>query len=266
MLLCIDIGNTNIDFGLFDGDCDNIVCSFAISSLTKRTPDEFYFIIKQMISQNDLPLPCNCCISSVVPSITASLSEACAKLCGRDPFIISAGTRTGFPIKIDIQSQLGSDIVSNAAAAFNFAKPPFIVVDVGTATTVTVVDKDGKLVGTVIVPGAYISLEALNTSCALLTDVSFGSSQHIIGKNSQDSIKSGAFYGHVYMIDGFIDHIADEISVLSDELTLIGTGGMAESLLPHCKNDFKVIPHLTLRGGAALFYHNTGNGKLNYTK
>lgn len=266
MLLCIDIGNTNIKFGMFDGNCDNLVYSFAISSLTQRTPDEFLFIINQMLSQNSLDLPHSCCVSSVVPSITASLSVACEMLCGRPPFIIGAGTRTGFPIKIDIQSQLGSDIVSNASAAFNFAKPPLAVVDVGTATTITVVNKDGHLIGTVIAPGAFISLDALNTSCALLTDVSFGCSSQIIGKNSQDCIKSGAFWGHVYMIDGFIDHIASELSITPGELTLIGTGGMAASVLTHCKHDFTVLPHLTLKGAASLFYHNTGNGRSNYTK
>lgn len=266
MLLCIDIGNTNIDFGVFDGDCNDIVFSFAISSLTKRTADEFLLVIKQMLSQNGIDVPECCCISSVVPSVTTAVSEACEKLCGRIPFIISSGTRTGFPIKIEIQSQLGSDIVSNAAAAFNVAKPPFAVVDVGTATTITVVDKNGNLVGTVIAPGAYISLDALNTSCALLTDVSFGCSKQIIGKNSQDSIRSGAFYGHVYMIDGFIDHIANELGVLQVELSLIGTGGMAENVLNHCKHNFTVIPNLTLKGAASLFCHNTGNGKSNYTK
>ncbi len=266
MLLCIDIGNTNINFGMFDDSCENIACTFAVSSLTKRTPDEFYFIISQMLFQNKLELPTNCCISSVVPSITDCISEACVKLSNKQPFIISAGTRTGFPIKIDIQSQLGSDIVSNAAAAFHFAKPPFAVVDVGTATTVTVVDSSGTLVGTVIAPGAFISLEALSTSCALLYDVSIGFSNHLIGKNSQDSIKSGAFNGHVYMIDGFIERIAAEISASPDDLTLIGTGGMAQSILEHCKNDFMIIPHLTLKGAASLFYHNTSSARSNYTK
>ncbi len=266
MLLCIDIGNTNINFGVFDGDCDNFVCSFAISSLTKRTSDEFSFIIKQMLSQASQELPHSCCISSVVPSVTPIVSEACEKLFSRPPFVIGTGTRTGFPIKIDIQSQLGSDIVSNAAAAFACAKPPFVVVDVGTATTVAVVDGSGKLVGTVIAPGAVISLQALNTSCALLSDVSFGCSSHVVGKNSQNSIKSGAFWGHVYMIDGFVENIASEISVAPSDLTLIGTGGMAESVLPYCKNNFTIIPDMTLKGAAALFYQNTCAGRSNYTK
>jgi len=267
MLLCVDIGNTNINFGIFNGSADELILSFSISAHTRRTADEFSLVIKQMMRESlgDV-LPDSFCISSVVPTLTQDVSYACKKICGCEPFVISSGTKTGFPIKIDVQSQLGADIVSNTAAAFRFVEPPFAVIDVGTATTVTAVDSKGQLIGTAIAPGANISFEALRDSCALLTDISFTMPESVIGKNSQDSIRSGIFYGHIYMIDGFIRQIRSELCGDGEKLSLIGTGGLSEKILPYCRNKFEIIPDLTLKGAAALYYHNTQNRHRNYTK
>lgn len=258
MLLAVDIGNTNINFGVFDGSEDSLVCTFAISSDIKRTTDEFTLLIKQMIADriNNVCIT-NAVISSVVPSLSNKISAALNTICNNVPFIITTGTRTGFSIKIDAQTQLGADIVSNAAAAFNFAKPPFVVVDIGTATTITTVDPKGTLIGTVIAPGAAVSLKALYSSCALLTDVSFNAPENIIGKNSRDSIQSGSFYGHVYMIDGFINKICKDLGTSVEEMCLIGTGGLADHILQYSDHMFKTVPDLTIIGAATLFYHNT---------
>ena len=265
MLICVDIGNTNTKFGVFDGSPDALVCSFSISTTNKRTSDEYALLIKQLLLDNSVCAMPDCfCISSVVPSVTSDISAALYKICNNDPFIISTGTRTGYPIRIDVQSQLGADIVSNTAAALNIVKPPFVVVDVGTATTVTAVDSDGALIGTVIAPGASISVDALNNSAALLTEIPFNKPDTVIGKNSQDSIRSGAFYGHVYMIDGFVRQIREEICKNGEKLGLVGTGGLASKLLPSCRNKFIIDPYLTLKGAASLFYLNTMSR--NYTK
>lgn len=267
MLLAIDIGNTNIKFGLFDSSADNMLFSFSASSASNRTADEFLLLIKQMLSFNSIcECVTDCVISSVVPSLTTTVSSACVSLCNKNPFIIGSGTRTGFPIKIDVQSQLGADIVSNTAAAFTSLKPPFAVVDVGTATTVTCIDPSGQLIGTVIAPGAQISLDALQTTCALLTDTSLSCPDAVIGKNSQVSIQSGSFWGHVYMIDGFIRRLREELCGDGEKLSLIGTGGLSEVILPFCRNKFILYPHLTLKGAASLFFYNTGKRSLNYTK
>lgn len=266
MLLSIDIGNTNIKFGVFDGSADNMVCSFSINSNVVRTVDEYIVIIKQMLSEFSVDeLPSNCVISSVVPSLTQAIYLACERICNNKPFIIGTGTKTGFQIKIDTHSQLGADIVSNTAAAFEFCKPPFVVVDLGTATTVTAINSQGQLIGTAIAPGASVSLDALEYSAALLSDVNFSAPNNIIGKNSQDSIRSGAFFGHVFMIDGFIKKLKDELCCDGEELSLVGTGGLSGAMLGYCENEFKIVPDLTIRGAASLFYHNTG-GSRNYTK
>lgn len=259
MLLCIDIGNSAIKLGVFGESYKDMLCSFSISSAFSRTADEYALIIKQLLYDNSVnSLPDHCCISSVVPSLTAVLTAACRKLCKAEPFVIGSGTKTGFPIKIDIQSQLGADIVSNTAAAFKFAEPPFAVVDTGTATTVTAVNSKGQLIGTVIAPGASISMDALSSCAALLSDVSLTVPERVIGKNSQESINSGVFYGHVYMIDGFIRQLREELCLNGEKLNLIGTGGLSNKILPHCRNKFMLIPGLTLIGSAALFFHNTG--------
>jgi len=256
MLLVIDIGNTNINIGVFAGSQSELLFSFAISATCRRTPDEFTLLIKNILREHSIDTISSAVISSVVPSITTDVSVACKNISGSNPFIIGAGTHTGFPIKIDVQSQLGADIVSNTAAAFEFCKPPFAVIDVGTATTVTAVNSDGQLVGTVIAPGASVSLDALNASCALLTDVSFTCTDSIIGKNSTDSIRSGAFYGHIYMIDGFINQIREELCKCGETLDLVGTGGLSEKILSFCGNKPRIVPNLTLIGAAALYYNN----------
>ncbi len=257
MLLAVDIGNTNIRFGIFEGNADLMTCSFAIASSPVRTTDEYYFIIKQMLSEFSGIFPDRSVISSVVPSITDRIAAAVSKLCNKEPFMIGSGTRTGFPINIDIQSQLGADIVSNTAYAFELANPPFIIVDLGTATTVTAVDSERRLLGTAIIPGAAVSLNALSSECALLTDVSLKRPKSIIGKNSQDSICCGSFLSHVYAIDGFVREIRNMLCNSSKECVLLGTGGLADVILPSCENRFFIINDMTLRGAAQLFYNNT---------
>lgn len=265
MLLAADIGNTSVKFALFDGDCEKLIYRFSVSSRTERTSCEYVLLIENFLNSFFSKSTTNfsaaelnsSVISSVVPHITETVSEALTKICKKPPFIIGAGTRTGFPIRIDVQSQLGADIVSNACAAFRICEPPFAVVDMGTATTVTCVDCDGALVGTVIAPGADVSLKALLDSAALLTDVPLSCPEKLIGKNSYDSIRSGAFFGTVYVIDGFIRNIRETLCKNGEKLSLIGTGG-SSGLLEHCRNKFTVVPDLTLKGAAALYYSNCG--------
>jgi len=257
LLLAFDIGNTNIKVGVFNDSCENMICSFAISSATIRTSDEYYLLIKQMLSEYSVFDKLNASvISSVVPSITESISNAVSKICNRRPFIIGSGTRTGFPIRIDVQTQLGADIVSNTAASFLTCKPPFVVVDLGTATTITAVDCNGCLIGASIIPGATVSLNALNSTAALLSDIALKKPVYLIGKNSQDSICSGVYYSNVFAIDGFIDSLAKELCKNGETLDLIGTGGLCDVILPECRNNFRTVNNLTLMGAAHLFYSN----------
>lgn len=257
MLLAVDIGNSSVKFGLFDNSSENLVASFSISSLTVRSADEYALCIKSFLRDRfdeSLPEIDAAVISSVVPHICSVVCKALEQICKNKPFIIGTGTKTGFPIHIDIQSQLGADIVSNTAAAFAVCRPPFVIVDAGTATTVTYVDENGALDGTVIAPGIATSLSALVTSAALLPDAPLTKPGALIGKNSRDSVLSGAYFGAVYAIDGFIRNIREQMRTESP-LGLIGTGGMS-SVLADCRNKFTVIPELTLKGAAVLYFHN----------
>lgn len=261
MLIAADIGNTNIKFGVFNGSAEKLLFRFSVSSATKRTADEYLICIKSFLSDAGISvMPDMAVISSVVPHLTTPVAYALKAICSHKPFLIGTGTRTGFPLKIDIQSQLGADMVANAAAAFKLCDPPFAVVDMGTATTITCVDATGALVGTVIAPGALVSLNALLSNAALLTDVPLSHPDSLIGKNSYDSIRSGAYFGSIYMIDGFIRNIREDMCKNSEKLSLIGTGGLSE-ILTHCRNKFMIVEDLTLMGAAQLFYSNFAKEK-----
>ncbi len=258
MLIAADIGNTNIKLGVFDGSAERLVLRFSLSAATTRTADEYLMAIKAFLSDSGISdAPDTSVVSSVVPHLTTPVAAALTSLCKRKPFFIGTGTRTGFPLKIDIQSQLGSDIVANAAAAFKLCSPPFAVVDMGTATTITCVDASGALVGTVIAPGALISLDALLSNAALLNDIPLSCPDALIGKSSYDSIRSGAYLGNVYMVDGFIRNIRETLCADGKKLSLVGTGGLSD-ILTHCRNKFLIAEDLTLIGCAELFYSNYG--------
>lgn len=256
MLLAVDIGNTNIKFGFFEDNSSTAVFKFSVSSDAMRTADEYRLLIKSFLNDyGAAALPDSSVIASVVPHLTTPIVSALSELCKRKPFIIGTGTRTGFPIRIDVQSQLGADIVANAAAALKLVKPPFVVVDMGTATTITCVDSSGALAGTIIAPGTFVALQSLLDNAALLTDVPLTPPDTIIGKNSYDSVRSGAYLGTVYMIDGFIRNLRETMCNDGEKLSLVGTGGLSD-ILSHCRNKFTVVENLTLVGAAELFFSN----------
>ena len=258
MIIAADIGNTNIKFGVFDGNADLLRASFNISSSCNRTSDEYLLLIKTFLSNNNLDnaLIDGSVICSVVPSLTSFVAGAFEKLCGRAPFIIGAGTKTGFQISIDSQSELGADIVSNVSEALARCTPPAVVVDMGTAITVAAIDASAVLKGAVICPGMGISIKALSNKAALLFDVGIKKPKTLIGKNSADSICSGSYYGTVYMLDGFIRQLRSELCDENSKLSLISTGGDS-AVLTDCRNKFENVPDLTLRGAARLYYKNT---------
>lgn len=258
MIIAADIGNTNVKFGLFDGSADSLCATVHISALCERTSDEYFLLIKTFLRDNGINSSGlnGSVICSVVPSLTATVARSFEKLCGRPPFIIGAGTKTGFKLNIDTQSELGADIVSNVSEALSRCKSPAVIVDMGTAITLAAVDDDGVLAGTVICPGIGISIKALSDRAALLFDVGIKKPKAVVGKNSADSIYSGSYYGTVYMIDGFIRQIRSELCGDGGKLSLISTGGDS-SLLNDCRNKFENVPELTLRGAARLYYKNT---------
>lgn len=255
MLLSIDAGNTGIKFGIFSvEDCSAPLETFSLSTSIARTADEYRLVISQFTASYIEHLD-DCVISSVVPSVTAALKDAASMICRNRPFIIERGTKTGFFIKTDINSQLGADIVCNTAAALDMADGPIIIVDMGTAITVTAVSRARELLGTVIIPGMDISASAMSEHAALLNDVTLKRPSSIIGKNTQDSIQSGVVNGYIYMIDGFVRNMKEQLCHNGEAVSLIGCGGQS-NILKYCENSFTILPYLTLCGAAVLWKIN----------
>ncbi|MBQ8334332.1 MAG: type III pantothenate kinase [Clostridia bacterium] len=271
MLLAFDIGNSSITIGAFRLHADGtneLVCRFGISARAGSTSDEYVMFIRDYLEHAGIAVhgqtpisgdAIDCAvISSVVPGLTHVLSRAAKILSGSDPFIITPGIHTGFGIRIKDPAQLGADIVSNAAYSLRLSDVPLVILDMGTATTLTVVDKNADIIGTIILPGLRISMDALTDSAALLNGVSLDKPEHLIGRDSRESILSGVIGGHILMIDGFLRNIREELNLkeTGEKLGLVSTGGLAECIIPHTRNRFTHEPSLTLYGAAELYRRN----------
>ncbi len=257
MLLSVDIGNSTVKFGFLSEVGISPKFSFSVSSSNRRTADEYLILLRAFLFQNDInEVISDAVIASVAPSVAFSVSDAVRSLIGHEPFFITSGTHTGFRILIDDPGELGSDIVSNAAAALSIAAAPIVVADLGTATTLTVINKNCELCGSVIIPGAGLSLDALSDTAELLSRVSVNHPDSLIGKNSKDSIASGIVNGNIFMIDGFIRNLREKLCVDGDKLSLIATGGYSRMIIPYCRNKFEIFDDLTLTGAALLYKKN----------
>lgn len=253
MILAIDIGNTNIVLGGFDES--KIHFQTRISTGMNKTEAEYAVLFKNIlelygITSSDVD---GAIISSVVPPLTNVLKNILTLLTGKKPLIVGPGVKTGLNIMIDNPSQLGSDIVVTAVAALSKYPKPFIVLDLGTATTLSVVDASGNFQGVIICPGIMVSFEALTSRTSQLPRISFDEPSSVIGKNSIDSMQSGLVYGNAAMLDGLIDRIEE---ILGRSATVISTGGLAENIIPHCKKDIICDNNLMLEGLRTIYEKN----------
>ena len=286
MLLALDVGNSSISIGVFrdcgdtapedmisingtNNDADScsdaanmnlqkfasaMVCSSKISVSLARCADEYSILFLNVLTMHKVDINSidGVIISSVVPQLTAVIREASKKIVNPDSpiYTVGPGIKTGLNIKVDDTSQLGSDIVANTVAAIAVVqKAPMIIIDAGTATTITAVDKNQTMTGTIIIPGIRISLDALVNSAAMIPFVSIDEKRSnfpVIGKNTQESIVSGIINGHSFIIDGFIAKIRSESGM--ENASVIATGGLANVILYNCKEKTEIYPNLTLFG------------------
>ncbi len=262
MLLAIDIGNSSTSVGVFDitdKTSPKIISDFKITS-RDSSADEYTIILKDFLSRisaNNAEIDA-AVISSVVPSLTDKFVRAAESICGNHPFLISNGIHTGFGINIKNPEQLGADIVANVAGSLNCCSAPTVILDMGTATTITVVNYTKSVIGTIIIPGIKISLDALYNSAAQLSDIVLNENLELIGKDTKASVSSGIINGNALMIDGFLRNIREELDLKEsgNKLSLIATGGLAELILPHLRNKFIFDKNLTLKGLAVLYCLN----------
>ena len=253
MLLAIDIGNTNIVMGCIRDD--EILFKARIATDRTRTSDQYGVEIKNMleafgIKKEDIH---DCIISSVVPPVFNSVKTGVIKVIGKQPLVVGPGLKTGLNIHVDIPSQVGSDRIVIAVAALATYKAPLILLDLGTATTIEVVEPDNVYMGGIIFPGVKISLDALTNRAAQIPGISLDKPKNVIGKNTVDCLRSGMMYGTAAMIDGLIERIEEE---LGHSCTIIATGGMAQFVIPLCKHQIILEKDLLLKGLNIIYKKN----------
>lgn len=251
MLLAVDIGNTNIVFGCVNEN-DEIMVFERISTNHNATAAEYASLIKNILEMNDFRCSDidDAIMSSVVPSVTTTVKEAIHKLFHVDVMIAGPGVKTGLNILIDNPKQLGSDQAVDAVAAINAYPAPLIIIDMGTATTVSVVDKNKNYLGGMIITGMGVATDALIQRTAQLPKIDFELPPNIIGRNTIDCMKSGVLYSNACALDGIIQRIEEE---LGDSCTAIATGGLASVVVPLCRKNI-IIDHDLLIKGLTIIY------------
>lgn len=253
MLLTLDIGNTNISMGVYDGRELKFVARLSTDRL--RTKDQYAVDIRAILDIYKTPMEriTGSIICSVVPQLTNSIKEAVRSLTGTVPLIVGPGIKTGLNIKISNPSQLGADLVAGCVGAIEHYPCPSIIIDMGTATTIMVVGRDKGMLGGCIIPGLVISMEALTSRTALLQSVSFEAPQTVVGTNTVDCMRSGLIYGNAAMIDGMCDRIEQE---LNEKCTVVATGGLAGIIVNCCKRKIELDPNLLLEGMRIIYEKN----------
>ena len=253
MLLTIDIGNTNVTLGAYDGSVLSFTARLATEQ--RKTDDQSAVEIKNLlslyeISPDDIE---DAIISSVVPAVGKSISNAVSKLCHIVPLMLGPGVKTGLNIKIDNPAQLGADLVAGAVGALDSYTMPCVVIDMGTASTLSVLDRNGIFLGGVIAAGVRLTLKALAENTAQLTSIPIEAPDSVIGTDTVSSMQSGLVYGTASMLDGLLDKIAEE---LGETPTVVATGGLSREIIPHCKTSIIYNENLLLDGLRAIYEKN----------
>lgn len=254
MILAVDIGNSNIVLGCFEDE--KILFIERLSTNQNRTSLEYTILIKNILELNGLSHHAfeGGIISSVVPSVTHTVQDAMARLTGKPVMVVGPGIRTGLKILLDNPAQLGSDRVADAVAAIHDYPCPLIIVDMGTATTISVVDKDKNFLGGMIIPGLRVSLDSLTMRTSQLPKISLDPPKRVIGSNTIDCMRSGIIYSTASSIDGTIERIEEE---LGEKCTIVSTGGLAKTIIPYCRREILIDDRLLLKGLMIIYNKNT---------
>ena len=262
MLLAIDVGNSNVVLGVFEGD--SLVESWRLATDNKRSADEYGTIIESMfmrqgIKPSDIE---NIIIASVVPSLLFTLEHMCLKFYEKNPIVIETGIKTGLKIKYDDPRQVGADRIVNSVAAHNRYGGNLIVVDFGTATTLSCVSESGDFMGGAIAPGIKTQAAALFEHTAKLPNVDLELPGKFICKNTSEAMQSGLIYGHMgfieHMINGMKAEMAEQLGCSEKEIRVIATGGMATMVASGVACIDEIDRRLTLDGLQMLYEKNKG--------
>jgi type III pantothenate kinase len=254
MLLAIDVGNTNIVYGLFDGP--KLVHQFRVESGRGRTADEYAVVLRQLIAMHGIaPEEVESAIvASVVPALTDPMVQLVKRGFGKDALVVGPGIRTGMSILYENPREVGADRIVNAVAAYERHKSGVIVVDFGTATTFDCITPKGEYLGGVIAPGIQISADALFSRAAKLPRVEVAKPPKVVGRNTLHSMQSGIVFGYVGLVDGLVDRIVAELGY---SCAVMATGGLAPLIAPLSRTIKEVDDVLTLVGLRILHERNT---------
>lgn len=252
MLLALDAGNSTITAGCVAG---GEVKARAVFATAARTSDEYAVLMSQALAMHGVEPGGfdGAIVACVVPQMTKTLARAARMLAGVEPLVVGAGVKTGLNIGIDDPSQLGADLVASAVGALADREPPLIICDLGTATSVCVIDARSRLLGGAILPGAAVSLDALAGSAALLPGITLEAPKQCIGTNTNDCMKSGAVFGTAAAIDGMIDRFEQELGC---EARYVATGTLAGLIIPHCRREIEIDDALALKGLERIWIKN----------
>lgn len=256
MILTVDISNTSVNFSVMEND--KAVFSFRLSSDKSRTADEYSALMALSAQQRGIDLKAvdGAIVSSVVPTLTSVMESAVETASGRRPIVIGPGVKTGLNIRLDDPTELGGDFVSAAVAALEQYPLPCVIIEMGTATAMGILDSAGSYIGGIICPGPMVSQVALARGAAQLSNVSISPTPQVICKSTDTCMQSGIVHGSAAMIDGLLDRIEDE---LGQPVTVVVSGDWADTIIPHCKREMIVDKELLTRGMCMIYRKNHKN-------
>ena len=254
MILAIDIGNSNIVIGGVEGD--EIVFEARLRTEATKTSDQYCVDLKILLDVYEVSKASieGVIMASVVPPVLNSMQTAVKKLTGHNALVVGPGLKTGLNIKIENPAQTGADLVVASVAALREHKPPMIVIDMGTATTLIALDQTGAFIGGAISPGVKISMDALTDRTALLPGLQLYQPKKAIGRNTIDCMRSGIMLGSACMLDGMVQRMEEE---LGEKATVVVTGGIARFVIPMCRTPMIYDKDLLLKGLVTLYRENT---------
>lgn len=254
MLLAIDLGNTNIKYGVFDGD--KLVASFRVSSRISRTADEYGSVLVGLLSDSGIKKSQidGIIFSSVIPALNYTICHMCEYFFDLSPLIVGPGIKTGLNIKADNPKEVGADIIVNSVSAYTKYGGPIVVIDFGTATTFDVISEKGELIGVVIAPGIKTSLEGLATKTAQLPMVELDAPKTVIGKNTKHCMQAGLIFGFAGLVDNIVRKIKKEMKL--DDIKVVATGGLGEIIAKEAVSVNQVDRTLTLDGLKTIYRLN----------
>ena len=253
MLLALSVENTNLEMGVFSGE--RLLFTSRMATDRSKTGDEYAISFKSILDIHGIR-PADIqgsIVSSVVPALINEIKAALRLMLGREPLVVGPGVKTGLNILMDNPAALGSDLVVNAVAAVAEYPAPLIVIDLDTATTLLAVNGKKSFVGSVIAPGAALSAAALANACDQLPRIAIEAPPTVIGKNTVDCMRSGTVFGTAAMLDGMVDRMEAQLGA---PCTVIATGSLAETIVPHCRRDMTVDQQLLLKGLRRIYEKN----------